>query len=338
MPAGGPAAGKLQSGDRILAVDGDRRASLIYPLEGLRGLEPGDSYSVEILRNDVREGYELTVAKYVDPDWKLTAAAMLALSLAFFTLGFTLALAKPEDRLARLASLIGFLIAFQFLRLAIAPAMVFEDGPLATALGALAFVYPWHYVTGYRFAVNFPARGESRWPLRGLHAALPVWALLIWIAMLLPSVVPMLDTEPRLALAGWLAGTPLPALKDRLGVLTDIFFSAAIAATVITNYRSIAQPDLRLRIRWFAFGIVAGLGPNTAVALLRLRGPVVPELAAIANCFTLLIPLTLAYVIVKHRVLGIGIVIRRGVQYLLTGSAARCHSAPGSGSDCSNRH
>ncbi len=321
LPANGPASGKLQPGDRILAVNDDSRAARIYPLESLRGLQPGDTYSVDILRNGLRQRYELTVSKLVDVQWQFPAAAMLTVSLAFFSLALFLALAKPEEQLAKLASVTGFLVAFHYLRLAVALPMVFEDGHLSVMLGFLAFVYPWHYVMGYRFSVCFPARSESPWPLRVLQIVLPAWALLVWLVMLLPQLVPMLDTEPRLALADWLAGTPLPALRNSLSVLTDIIFPVAIPAAVLFNYRSIQQPDLRLRTRWFAFGIVAGLGPNVAVSLWRLRGTVTPELGAATNCFTILIPITLAYVIVKHRLLGVRIAIRRGLQHILARQA-----------------
>jgi signal transduction histidine kinase/CheY-like chemotaxis protein len=323
LPKNGPASGILQPGDRILAVNDDARSSRIYPIEGLRGARPGDHYSVDILRNGLKRRYELTISKMVDSGWQFPSAAMLTVSLAFFSLALFLAVAKPEEQLARLASVAGFLVAFHYLRLAVALPMVFEDGPLAVMLGFLAFVYPWHYVMGYRFSVCFPARSESPWPLRVLQAVLPAWAILVWLVGLLPQLVPMLDTEPRLALAGWLAGTPLPALRVSLSALTDIIFPVAIPAAVLWNYRSIQQPDLRLRTRWFAFGIVAGLGPNVAMALWRLRGTVTPELGAAANCFTILIPVTLAYVIVKHRLLGIRIAIRRGVQYLLARQALR---------------
>jgi len=323
LPKNGPASGILQPGDRILAVNDDSRSSRIYPIEGLRGARPGDHYSVDILRNGLKQRYELTVSKMVDSGWQFPSAAMLTVSLAFFSLALFLAVAKPEEQLARLASVAGFLVAFHYLRLAVALPVVFEDGPLAVMLGFLAFVYPWHYVMGYRFSVCFPARGESPWPLRVLQTVLPGWAILVWLVALLPQLVPMLDTEPRLALAGWLAGTPLPALRVSLSALTDIIFPVAIPAAVLWNYRSIQQPDLRLRTRWFAFGIVAGLGPNVAISLWRLRGPVMPEVAAAANCFTILIPVTLAYVIVKHRLLGIRIAIRRGVQYLLARQALR---------------
>ncbi len=254
------------------------------------------------------------------------SATMLALSLAFFALGVFLEIVKPGDHMARLASICGFLTAFQYLRLAIVPATIFADGPLAIAIGLLAIVYPWHYVAGYRFVAAFPARKEHSWHYRARQRALLVWAFAAWLLMLVPAIPPMLDTEPRLAFSFWLAGTPIEALRNPVGLITDILFSGAIAGAVLMNYRSIDQPDLRLRIRWFAFGIVAGLTPNLAAAIWRLRGPVPLEVSAITNCFTVLIPATLAYVIVKHRLLGVRIVIRRGLQHLLTREALRIAS------------
>ena len=61
-------------------------------------------------------------------------------------------------------------------------------------------------------------------------------------------------------------------------------------------------------------GVVAGLAPlvvMNAAALLRLGFPLNTSQA---NAFIVLIPISLAYAVVKHQVMGLRVVIRQGLQ------------------------
>src|SRR5260370_1692010 len=92
--------------------------------------------------------------------------------------------------------------------------------------------------------------------------------------------------------------------------------------------------DARRRMRWAAAGLAAAVGPLALAALARLllsaagRGDLVnseyfQSTERISMALVGVTAITLAYAIVKHRILGIRVVIRRGMQYLLAKNVLR---------------
>src|SRR4029079_14506894 len=91
-----------------------------------------------------------------------------------------------------------------------------------------------------------------------------------------------------------------------------------ILAVIPYKYRRLTDPDQRRRVRWVIYGSVLGLAPNLwYVAVNLIEGSVGPKLSLFTNSSSVVLPLCMAYAVVKHRVLDIKVVVRRGVQYLL---------------------
>ena len=120
-------------------------------------------------------------------------------------------------------------------------------------------------------------------------------------------------------LAGWNA-LPASAIGSACSDIYDL--SGRHPFAVLFNYRSLQQPDLRLRTRWFAFGIVAGLGPNVAVSLWRLR-----HVAPSSGSDELFYYSDTDHACLCHRetqAISESELLRRGLQYILaTGSGLR---------------
>ena len=133
---------------------------------------------------------------------------------------------------------------------------------------------------------------------------------------------------PVLALVA--AFRPDGRLGGLLIPLYETLATVLMGLVLARNYRRLRDPDSRRRIRWAGLGFGATLGVFLVFALLKillyLTGSfTISFLVVLANNLaTVVIGLScvaLAYAVARHRVLGIHVVIRRGVQYLLAKKA-----------------
>lgn len=115
-----------------------------------------------------------------------------------------------------------------------------------------------------------------------------------------------------------------------LGLLTSIIFLVYLCAgliSLVVNYVKADQLAKR-KVRVALVGTLAGLLPFMLLVLSlvvfnpSLSLPLMLAFLA-ANFLFPLIPLSFAYAIVRHEVIPVGLIIRRGIQYLLAKNALR---------------
>jgi sigma-B regulation protein RsbU (phosphoserine phosphatase) len=311
-------AGVLSAGDVIVAVDGAPwrgRASLSAPVAARRA---GD----ELRLRASRDGAERDVALVLQPrppldggSQALLIVLVLLSPLLAIALGFGVAWMRPRDPLAwlLLLLLIGFAAMGERdqIQRAAWPDLL---RPLALfwrhALGAL-----WPLAL-FLLALRFPDR-------LGLDARFPWVKWLIGVPAVLDALLVgayfVADADRPAAVAtlgAWLGHAQLPRF-----VLSNVAIGSFFA---ITGYRmgTTQDPDDRRRLRLLNFGATAALLPIFPFVLASgVFGTswssfspllLVPALLALA-----LLPLTLAYVIVVERAMGISVVVRQGLQYAL---------------------
>ena len=110
------------------------------------------------------------------------------------------------------------------------------------------------------------------------------------------------------------------------GLVNSMYFLfAAVAAfaqgfVCWRNYKLVPPGDLQRRLRWVSIGVVIGMVPIVAVAPLlfirNLAGVRPSMLVHVVNTMAMLVPLCIAYAILRYRVMGIRVVIRSGLRYL----------------------
>jgi len=320
----------LRRGDRILSVDGDRSAALFGPARALAEVAAGRSYSVTV----DRDGTIRTIRLRMDgsrEDWK-TVIPNLIVCLLLYSLGVWIGWAKFRDPTGRLATLAFLLSVFTFFSVIL---VQFPGWNAATASFALAFatlVRPLNLPVSYHFFSQFPRpvteTGTGVAVLRMFYVA----ALLLWLPANALTIAQFagLTYEPLLAFLASLRPDGHP------GALMFASFEVAGAVlmglVLVRNYRHLRDPDSRRRIRWagLAFGATLGgffvfatlkllhsvTGNSTILSLMQLFNSIETVIIGLA-CFGL------AYAVTRHRVLGIHVVIRRGVQYLLARNALR---------------
>lgn len=228
-----------------------------------------------------------------------TPWATTAIRLAFLLVAALLAWRRPEDRAVR--SLVGFLICY-------GTAIAIANGVLPTPLlsrivmnvGAIGL-----FLFGTAFAASFAAYFPSG------HARLAP-RMYARIAMVLAAASFTLLAMTEL----------LPATRQNLNTASTVLFGAFIAvaflvvATFATAY-VLGERSERPRRRWvFLFMCIGLVGPLVDVVVSALYGynAAVDQLTLLTLA---LLPIGLAYVILRHRVIDVGFVISRAVVYTM---------------------
>ena len=108
-------------------------------------------------------------------------------------------------------------------------------------------------------------------------------------------------------------------LINTLSSASQLYFwvPLAMCAAIARGFLVNRDADHRRRLRWVAIAVVAGLAPLVIDgALVYLHLGHLFRTAAHRNAFLILIPISMAYAVVKHEVLGVRVVVRQGIRYL----------------------
>jgi eukaryotic-like serine/threonine-protein kinase len=328
--AGGPADGKIQSGDRILAFNGNERAARTGPEPFRQYLRVGSEYSMRISRGGEINEYKIRVEPW--EDWRDLSRAInyILLSLVNFATGLAMALLKPRDKLARL----GFLtLMLAVMRNLATPLSAHPGSPpdLEFMLNqvvafsfpcVLAFVYHFFYKMSEASATEFVWRAIE-YLLYGVSGVMAVSQLIYFAATLRGQ-----DALITLANRGfWIVELNLVFLKTSWELYLAVAFTA-ICAVIVWGYRRSTDLNHRRRVRWFLAGCTLGLAPSLLLNLIGFllsgagyrawtEGAAWSNLRMITDQCMVALPLSLAYGVLKHRLLDISVVVRRSLRYVL---------------------
>jgi eukaryotic-like serine/threonine-protein kinase len=332
----GPAIGKLQVGDRVLSLNGPTgevpvqwRKTILYTLHHAPA---GTAYTLRIERQGRELAVPLQLQLYLVPDvgerWRAIFSALLS-SLPFAIVALLVGLLRPHDPTARRAffGMLCFALNFCF-------SGIIDNFPHLLSGGWLALWWLHLVLSGatlyvalaYNLYYQFPAgalpgRGWAwlKWLLLGAGAAIYVGG--VTRCLLLAVGAPI--TAP------WLAAFRLV----RFGNDTYIFAGLLAASVVcVRNYFLITEPAQRERIRLVIVSTLAAFAPNILLHLCRLIGQMLGKpvlgglqtpLSIVSEFSPMLLAVAWGYAILKHRVLGVEMVLRRGVQYLLARNVLR---------------
>ena len=237
-----------------------------------------------------------------------------SIPIVFLLVAFGVLFQRLQDRNAWLLALMfcGFLSLFN---------------PSAAASGPL--VHP-GFVIGYRmtllvmapglfgfFFLVFPARSPIdarapwlKWSLLGFGAFLVLTGG-PWRPFLGQPVSVNLASET--ILPGWLA------VARGYGVLGYMFLGIGIGIAALIRHAVWSESsEVRRKARVLAWGTVAGIAPVLLIGFAEAMGRGVPIWLAVCALLAFpLLPLSFAYAVVKHRVMAVPVLVRRGARYLL---------------------
>jgi hypothetical protein len=328
----GPAANLVQNGDELVAFNGDPRARVVGAGIYKRFSMPHAPYRLRIRRDALSEHeYHLQVAAAQRPAGAIVSAVFVALSMSFCLIALALGFLRPRDRLAQLGCLAGALAALTLLGIALMSYRGMDGGVTSMLNDAVWLLDPLYLALGYHFffRLGFPTGRPFVW--FGLSALLYGICIFHTGVTVILGVATFGGQEMLVALAyayPILIDLNLFLLHSAWTVGLTIVAYSSMSAVVVRGYRQSSNRDQRRRIAWVVFGSLIGLVPLALFSIvdlvLRLSGQKNAIQSAwwiavehLAYIFLVAVPLTLAYAVVKHRLLDIRLVVRRTLQYLL---------------------
>ncbi len=319
----------LKRGDRIVGINGRQMhysgTDLWVPLRAARA---GDPLRVEATRIVDGRPATKTASIVLQPQRQLAPTALevasvlllnVTMPIICMAIGFWVAGVRTRDGRAWL---------LLFLMLSIAE---FGGGNVHFLYGRQGFFQP--------IAAAYQPILANFWPTAMLLFAiyfpdrLPLDRRVWWVKWLViaPVAVRVIGTNPvfeYVAQRNPQAALDLShALEPTGRYVGPAFFLFILAFFVIMGYRTFTQrqPDARRRLLLLDAGAAISLLPALAVLVAFLAGRrSFPEwLGFPVLGFLFLFPLTMAYVIVVHRAMDVGVVVRQGLQYLLARGTLR---------------
>jgi len=307
VAAGGPGdkAG-VRIGDTVLAVDGEEALTPADLQSRLAVKAPGARLTYSLLRADERRA----VAVDVSPLSKGNVTLFYYLSLVgFFSLlvGTIVMLRRPPDRAALHFYAICLLFFLMYStsytgKLNLADWTLLWADHLAILFLPVAFLH---------FCLSFPERRLSRVRAWMIPAAyIPALGL---AGAAVATQVLFATTDNRDAL--W----RITAAIDRW---KPLYFGALFAisfATLLDSYRKTRSLTARKQMKWLVWGTGMGVLPFFLFYAIPFALGREPQLAMeLAGYIPLaLIPLSLAYAVVKHRLMDVELIFRRTLVYIL---------------------
>lgn len=323
----GAAAGKLQVGDQLLAINDDPRFARIG-LAGFQKAYPqGGAYTVRIARGSVEHQFDLQTVFRSDSQQLLLGISYLPLAAVFFLVGAVIGLFKPGERTSQLGSLALLIISILFLRRSLSEIAPFLSG-IERLIWLPVLLLRWFRASvAYHFCYRFPAGVSSGW----------FWSFLIYLFYVWTAV--LLCFEVWAEFMSWSGGQSLIVFQydymrlisffSTLGIIFSLAQPLAICAVTVRNYRLLTETDHRRRVKWIIYcTLVATLATSAAILGTELfSASLTPQTKTfvlfLGNQVAILNPIAIGYAILKHRVFDINVVVRRGLQYLLARNSLR---------------
>ncbi len=178
-------------------------------------------------------------------------------------------------------------------------------------------------------------------PLTRILALVLLPTFMLHVGLSFPRRNPILDRQPRLipavmiiglivagwqswAWTQWFAGNGQWDAIDipyRAGRIFLALFVGSGCVSMVFGYRRTVQKREREQVKWLLWGIAMGSAPFVFLHSLPLalgREPLLP--IEIARLFSLVIPIAMSFVVIRHKFLNVDIIIRRSLLYVLLAS------------------
>jgi PAS domain S-box-containing protein len=311
VAAGGPAArAGVQAGDILLGIDGEDMLSAAQVESTLERRHRGDPVAYSLLRVEERRSLEVRVQPL--PQGNVTLFYYLSL-LGFFSLGIgtLVMLRRPADRSALHFYAICVLFFLMYStsytgRLDVGDWVLFWADHLAALFLPVVFLH---------FCLSFPERRLA--------------ARRSWIipATYMPALVLAgAAIASHLLLAFGAAPSALWRISEAIDRGKPLYFALLFAiafVVLLDSYRRTRALTARRQMKWLVWGTGAGVLPFFVFYAIPFAFGREPRLAMeLAGYLPLaVIPLALAYAVVKHRLVDVELIFRRTLVYTLAVAA-----------------
>lgn len=306
----GPAAGALRPGDTLLLVEG-RPAESPAQVYALLAREPGHEYGVRVERAGA--AYDLDLKTTPVPVFTSTYYTLLVvvIPLIFIVTGLAVFALRPDDKQA-------VLLALMFGMFIPSDPGTYEGLPAALVLVMLlgGVVSCFFAAVFFHFFLVFPEPSPLLKRAPRLERLLYAPQLLLFVPFVVyTSWLQAFDPAAFQRAQGWLK-VPGAAVNVLL-----VAYVLAGVASLLLNYGH-ASRQSRRKMRVVVAGCVVGFLPSIVMMAIYFYGPTrIDEtlfrwVSAGSIIAFLVFPGAFAYAIVRHQVIPVHLIIRRGVRYV----------------------
>jgi sigma-B regulation protein RsbU (phosphoserine phosphatase) len=323
-PKSAAAAAGVRSGDRVLAVNG-RPLVEPYPFyEGVQQGRPGQNVVLSLERPGEAASVAVTAvlrpspARAVRPPLRrrIVLQALSAYPLLFLIVSLVVLLQRPEDRSAWLLALVfaGFIAAAPMREPYVRPELRgFSVAYVILFTGLLPALFYWFFAT-------FPGPSAIDRRLPWLKYVATAMGAAVAVPLALVALVTNGSWGPT-TLAQRFDTPVVRAIGGTTAFAYSSVFFLGLASLVWNAWRS-PDADARRKARVIVWATVVSSVPvvvlsTIAAALDQTLDSLPFWLWSSAVLLLLLLPLSFAYAVVKHRVLEIPVLLRRSARYLL---------------------
>lgn len=304
----------LRVNDEVLAINGQPIKEVFDVIEIFHHLNPGTPYTVVIGRGGF--AFEVRLTSHTIPLFLLivNGVASLVIPNIFLLTGLIVFLLKPDDKQALLLALMfGMFTAAIF---ALNPVYSGESATMIVVMLTVHLASLFLWPVFFHFFQIFPEpsplarrvpRLEVLLYLPMLLTIFPYWAALHIVRAFAPEAAPAFT---------------IPVITN-ITVLVMIGYITAGLVSLLINYRQ-AGRVARRKMRVVVAGSIAGFFPIfLTIGLfivfdLQRTSPRVGQWLLVIALFAFpLFPLSFAYAIIRHQVIPVRLILRRGVRYLL---------------------
>ena len=307
------AQGLLRRGDEIIAVNGGGVGQGFDSRVLFEGIPPGSEYQL-LLR---RDGRLLHLRLHTLPfGWSFTTFFLVALSplaALFLLAGITVLAVKPYDRHGFHLALMFALFAAGFCQPHVLLAISGWELVVVT-VGLIASNLFWPVLL--HFFLTFPVRSAVLRRYPALEYQL-YWPSVAALPLTVASTI--LFVKDRALAIAWASQPQM----QWLSLPTTVGYVLLGLVSLILSYR-LATLASRRKLTMVVAGSLAALLPLAALMLVEMLGDFSAQPLWVARAILLcvifcmpLLPLSFAYAIVRHQVIPIRLLIRRGLRYLL---------------------
>jgi hypothetical protein len=300
-PRGGGAKAGLRAGDRLTSIDGVPIRKAINAAQVLTTVGSWRQAKYSLTRGGVE--FEPTVGVEEAPRDRAMVYQYLV-GLAYLAIGLFVYFRRGSAQKAR-----------HFYILCLASFVVYCFHYTGKLNGFDKFIYYANAMGGLfaptiflHFCVTFPEpfkwfRGRARVALLYLPATVLSLLYLGFSAGALTSQISLVELR-------W--------LLDRAGIVFSTVPYLAGALALAGEYRRAEDPIVRQQLKWLRNGALCGSLPFAVFYVLPYAAGAIPsEYMKMSVLSMALIPLTLAYAIVRYRLMDVDILFRRGYAYTL---------------------
>jgi eukaryotic-like serine/threonine-protein kinase len=326
VDAEGPAAGRIQLGDQLLAIDGDQRRAVIGLFQWVF-VDGGKTYRVDLDRRGERVSVELPMP--LVPGQRLTPIFALV-GLAFFICGATVALLRPQDPQVRLAGAFLMSVGFVTLLMTLQSTFTFLVGWERKVHYLVVPLSMWTWPLAYHFFSRFPvwrspgpAWRIMRWLLYAVFVVViwPAWVIIYLGLGVSDAATRFMVDHPSLYLTAF-------RLSSRPVAVYIVVCFVLSLVVIARNYRRLPDPDSRRRIKWIIAGAMVAVIPFVAIHFVFSiaewgNAQTYYLYASLSFLGMLCIPLSIGAAVWKEQLFDIRVLVRRGLQYLFARTALR---------------